>query len=336
MNDVLLTERSDAPPLLSIGIPTYNGSIHIRETLDSFLPSLNDIDAKVEVFISDNASTDGTPDIIREYLQRYNIIKYVRNEENIGYDRNCDAVFKGSSGLFVWLLSDNDRISKGGVERVLEVVKEHPNLAAIYVDYVGDTKLNSSADVLCPNGDVFFDKTAFKVGLMSCNVIRRSLWNNVDTSKYFDGGWIHFGVLIEILGNREGFVIATPYLTQRISKDPGDTWFKNPRWASTLSLNLTRMIRSMKTFGYSDETIKKGLKTIRAAYLINFPLMKVFGLKVDRAILNENMEIYGDQMSFYLVGIPLLLVPGSFYKIVYSLIYPFRRKVKRIILGIKD
>ena len=53
---------------LTIGIPTYNGSAHIREALDSVISQItDDLKDRVDILISDNASTDGIDDIIKMY-----------------------------------------------------------------------------------------------------------------------------------------------------------------------------------------------------------------------------------------------------------------------------
>src|SRR5262249_43627784 len=73
-------------PLLSICIPTYNRSHFLKECLRSLFAQTFDHSA-VEVIVSDNASTDDTPNVVRKYAERYPIVKYVRNETNIGADR---------------------------------------------------------------------------------------------------------------------------------------------------------------------------------------------------------------------------------------------------------
>lgn len=63
----------------SVVIATYNGEKFLRDQLDSIIPQLRDCD---EVVISDDGSTDGTLDIINEYVKKYSIINYyeVRGE----------------------------------------------------------------------------------------------------------------------------------------------------------------------------------------------------------------------------------------------------------------
>jgi glycosyltransferase involved in cell wall biosynthesis len=68
-------------PLVSICCITYNHVDYIRDALDGFL--MQKTDFSFEIIIHDDASTDGTIDIIREYERKYpNIIKPIYQTEN--------------------------------------------------------------------------------------------------------------------------------------------------------------------------------------------------------------------------------------------------------------
>lgn len=71
----------DNEKLLTIAIPTYNGANTISNMLEILLPQC---DERVEILISDNASTDNTKLIIDKYIEKYENIIYVRNAKNIG------------------------------------------------------------------------------------------------------------------------------------------------------------------------------------------------------------------------------------------------------------
>lgn len=94
-------------PLVSIGMPLFNAERHLAEALDSLLaqdyPNL-------ELIISDNASTDATESICREYAARDKRISYHRTEANQGAVWNFNHVFELAQGeLFMWAAHDDVR-----------------------------------------------------------------------------------------------------------------------------------------------------------------------------------------------------------------------------------
>lgn len=92
-------------PQVSIGMPVYNGEKFIREALDSLLAQTF---TDFELIISDNASTDGTEAICREYAARDPRIRYVRQSENRGAIANFQFVLDEAVGeYFMWAAADD-------------------------------------------------------------------------------------------------------------------------------------------------------------------------------------------------------------------------------------
>lgn len=92
-------------PLISIGLPVYNGERHIRQALDSLLAQNY---GDFELIISDNASTDETQQICLEYAARDERIRYYRNERDMGGTWNFNRVFELSAGeYFMWAAHDD-------------------------------------------------------------------------------------------------------------------------------------------------------------------------------------------------------------------------------------
>ncbi len=92
-------------PLLSIGLPVHNGSRHLSEAIDSLLAQ--DV-TDLELVISDNASTDTTPDICAGYASKDERVRSVRNETNIGASANFNRVFEMSHGRYFMWGADDD------------------------------------------------------------------------------------------------------------------------------------------------------------------------------------------------------------------------------------
>ncbi len=84
--------KSEAAPLVSISVLAYNHEKYIRQCLDSIL--MQEVDFPYEVLIHDDASPDGTADIIREYEAKHpEIIKPIYQIENQYSQKNCIDLF---------------------------------------------------------------------------------------------------------------------------------------------------------------------------------------------------------------------------------------------------
>lgn len=98
------TPTSEAPRV-TIGMPVFNGELFIRQAIDSLLvQTFTDF----ELVISDNASTDDTPAICREYGRRDGRVRYIRQERNIGAPPNFRYLLAQARGLyFMWAAADD-------------------------------------------------------------------------------------------------------------------------------------------------------------------------------------------------------------------------------------
>jgi len=92
-------------PLVSIGVPVYNGESYLRIALESLLKQTM---PDFEVIISDNASTDATASICHEYLRRDPRFRYERQPQNLGAAANYNRTFELARGrYFKWLAHDD-------------------------------------------------------------------------------------------------------------------------------------------------------------------------------------------------------------------------------------
>ena len=120
--------------LLTIAIPTFNGSKTIKYLLDILLPQ---IDKRVEMIIIDNCSNDGTSSIILDYKKRYNSINYIRNETNIGPDGNFLKCMKVAKGKFTYLVSDDDILIENSLVKILDFLELNDDISLAYLETVG-------------------------------------------------------------------------------------------------------------------------------------------------------------------------------------------------------
>ena len=94
-------------PLVSVGLPVFNGEKDLARALNALL---NQDYNNLEIIISDNGSTDRTPEICEEFLKKDSRIKYYLSSENRGSNWNFNKVFDLSSGkYFMWAAHDDLR-----------------------------------------------------------------------------------------------------------------------------------------------------------------------------------------------------------------------------------
>ena len=122
-------------PRLTVGLPVYNGASYVAESLDALLgQSFEDF----ELIISDNASTDATGDICRQYEKQDSRVSYHRQPRNVGLAPNHNFVVgKASAKLFKWAAGDDLyardllRLCVEAMEADPEVVLAHSYTAMI-------------------------------------------------------------------------------------------------------------------------------------------------------------------------------------------------------------
>ena len=311
--------------LLTIAIPTYNGARTIARSLATILPELR---PQVEVLVCDNASSDETLAVVREIVENDQRVRYVRNENNVGFDRNVDLSMQRARGAFVWIFSDDDIICRvGAVEQVLQVIRSHPDVGAIFADSRHHIRLDFTDSGLCREGADFFRKSRFKCGLISSNIFRKSAWQSVDVARHFDSGWVHMGFLVEALARFHSYVICEELVAQMVLEDQvGVTrWGESGTFLRT-GLNLVRIYRDMSGFGYDAATVRSAYMTIKGGYLKNIPLAKAKGLRVDTPLIRECIELYWTFPSFWLLDLPLLLLPGGLFRLARALYHALPRQ----------
>lgn len=153
-----MTALTMSGPQLTIGMPVFNGGVGLRRAVDSLLAqSLRDF----ELVISDNASTDETPDVLAEASARDARIRVVRQPRNIGAHANFGYVLsQAKTRYFMWAAAD-DLWAPAFAERNVAFLEAHP-------DYVA-----SISRVL------FHDRQAFSPDAMGTFALRGNVAENI-------------------------------------------------------------------------------------------------------------------------------------------------------------
>jgi glycosyltransferase involved in cell wall biosynthesis len=116
-------------PAVTIGLPVYNGERYLRHSLDSLLAqSFTDF----ELIISDNSSTDGTAEICREYAERDQRIRYLRQPANIGAGPNHNILPPMARAPYFKWASHDDVYDVELLRKCMEVFRAHPEATLVH------------------------------------------------------------------------------------------------------------------------------------------------------------------------------------------------------------
>lgn len=104
---VVINIEDDNSVDVSVIVITYNQSKYIRQALDSIL--MQKVNFKYEILVGDDASTDGTQEILQEYADKYpGLFKLVLRNENVGATKNAYDILIKASGNYLATLEGDD------------------------------------------------------------------------------------------------------------------------------------------------------------------------------------------------------------------------------------
>ena len=121
-------------PKLSLCISTYNRAGWVEVNLRNIFSQIGTPRDDLEVLVVDNTSVDHTTEVVQPYLTRPDF-RYVRNPKNVGMLGNLAVTAQRAKGEYIWIIGDDDLTRSGVVERILEIINQHPGIGLIYMNY---------------------------------------------------------------------------------------------------------------------------------------------------------------------------------------------------------
>jgi len=277
---------------LSICIPTYNRASYLANCLSSIIICSLNTDIKFQVCISDNNSTDGTEDVVKNAQIRLEI-NYHKNLTNLGHARNFLNVVSMAEGDFIWLLGDDDLLMPYAIEELYKLINDHPDVDFFYVnsyhlttEFLNDYPAPFDTANL-PNSMVPFSKWSIPgelpflqlinpmisfdfLGGMFLSVFRRENWalnvNVLDekalkdsrTFSHFDNTFPHVKIFAKAFARSKTYFNVTPL---NVCLTGAREW--SPMYPFIHSVRLVEAL---------NEYLKNGLPYLKYVYCKNYAL----------------------------------------------------------------
>jgi abequosyltransferase len=193
-------EQLQANQLLSIVIPTYNRAEFLDHCLKFHIPLARE--HNIQLFISDNASTDNTSAISNKWKKEYTLLYYYRNESNVGPDQNFELALKYPQSKYIWLLGDTYKIPSDAIRHIIELLNaekaEYDAIVVNALDRVVDIPQQDYSDQNKLLSDLGWHMTC-----MSSLVYNAKLIARANFERYRNSNFIQMGVIFEYIANRK-------------------------------------------------------------------------------------------------------------------------------------
>jgi GT2 family glycosyltransferase len=114
------------PARVSVVIVVWNAKKYVLECLDSLREHCGE--ACPEIIVVDNASTDGTPELV---AQLYPEVKLIRNSENLGFAKANNIGIAQTSGEYVCLVNSDVKFLDNCISPMVEYLSKNPAVAVV-------------------------------------------------------------------------------------------------------------------------------------------------------------------------------------------------------------
>jgi abequosyltransferase len=325
-------------PTLSICIPTYNRSHLLKESIAYILSAVKGYEDKIEIVISDNASTDDTKEVVQQFLTECPFMRYHRNDENIR-EMNFYMAASLARGDYFWLFSDDDRMNPEAIGLLLTKIELNYNLIIInysiwtndYLKVLKEKQFSFKGDMDFYDHNALLGSLGLRLGFICCVVIKKDIFfllPEKDYKPFLEHGFpFVYSVYYAVVKKCRAHLIAKPSLAQRGST--ASAYADKSLWYKCFVTGSSLIFQELGKKGYSKNAIR------HAKYLV---------LKDDvlhdisfRKRRGENLEgifqllrtFYNRSLFFWMVIAPMLIAPHSFIWLANKIVNIIRRVRKQ-------
>jgi glycosyltransferase involved in cell wall biosynthesis len=127
--------------LLTIIVPTYNRAEQLSVLLTALRSELQGLESIVKVLVSDNASTDSTPEVAAYASRDWPALTIQRHDRNLGPDGNFLSCISCISTRYFWIIGDDDCPKRGVLAKIVQLLTDRkPALVYMQSDWVNEIK----------------------------------------------------------------------------------------------------------------------------------------------------------------------------------------------------
>jgi len=271
-------------PSLTIAIPTYNRAKQLDRQLGWAVGAIANRWDEVELIVSDNASSDETPEICQKWhAQTGGHVRTIRQSRNIGLIRNCLFCIGEATGDFVWTVSDDDIVLEGTLNWILSKISSDTNDQLTFL-HLNGCMSNSQGIVFRQYSYPFRDDQESKPGrkLFETCVDFHEDWLLLITANAYRTIVAQEGIRCwpQVQNNLAfplflaGYAAAHGTMMLRSEVSLIDmVYYSRPNWLAIVNREVPEIYKQLANFGYTKAFIRRQiLKRLSfLSFILKFP-----------------------------------------------------------------
>lgn len=297
---------SQKHPLLTIAIPTYNRGHVLPKTVLFFIQNIleNNLQDKVTLLVSDNASPDNTSEELAKIKLTYpSLITCHRQSENVGYANNVLWLLENCQTPYIWTVGDDDIYNPRALPTIIKNL-ETENLDVLFLncEYPCGSKyklgIKETQEYMATLEEIIPIPND-QVTYMSCNVAKTDLLKN---APYSSPTWILFDKIIHFQPNCKAKFLPQPFI-RYASADVKNNWKQNPECMAKFVLEFLNLLLTEKENSLVKGYWKKSSESFLLLFVNSFKLTGIY---------NKNYKkIF--RYKFYIIFLITLSIALLFY-----------------------
>ena len=330
---------------LSLCIPTFRRAGPLDALLASMASEASGV-ADVEVVVSEDPSEESaaTSVVIARHRAGLPSLRHGVNAERLGFDRNFLRVMSMAEGKWCWLLGDDDVIEPGGLARVLQALREHPELTGMTLGrHAYDSQVEhriyqrpfrqAATREFTDAGEMFL-ALLDQIGFLSCTVLRRDAFERAAaepaTQEFLGSGYVQMWLLMRMMKAAPRWLcLAEPCVGWRADNDS----FNERGLLGRLRMDVEGYARvSAGIFGADSPVHREAMAWVARTHARHHIVRAKLGgasLRYTRDALGLCLRHYARHPAWWVHTFPLLLLPAGLLRHARSAIQGLRARAGR-------
>lgn len=292
-------------PLVSAIVSTYNSEKFIRGKIEDLLNQ--SIISKLEIIIVNSGSTQNEDSIVKEYMQSYSNIKYIRTEKRETVYKAWNRGIRIATGKYITNANTDDRLKNDAYQILANELESNSDVALVHADMYLSNVANLTFDDI-KNGKVeILPSFDYLVQLDRCLVFSQPMWRA--SLHRIDNIW--FKDELKICGDHDFEIkVSQNYKIKHIPLVLGVFYVDKKK--SNISLTNLKVVEQEKT-GMTQQYISEYVNSLDEAELLNLknkfafctkiPIIFLRGKNIAQILMNPRVHRFTHEFVYYITAL---------------------------------